>query len=270
MKKTLIILASILVIALLRLSFLKYLSSVSPNEVEIREQVQTAADEVLEIEIEPPSVYLFEEGLVSTGKVEYGCTFSPEGDEVYFARSEQGWGQGNMVSSIYRSTLNKGVWTEPQLATFSGTHDDSDPHLTADGQTLYFISNRPNGEVKTSADIWMVKKQADGSWSEPNRLPYPVNSEATEYSPRTDGAGNLYFASTRDGGFGQGDLYKSSLVEDTFSTPQNLGNTINSPKGEWNLEINQKGDLLIFEASEREENLSGYGDLYISFKQGSS
>lgn len=46
----------------------------------------------------------------------------------------------------------------------------------------------------------------------------------------------------------------------------NLGNTLNSEKGEWNLELNKEGDIIIFEASERAENLSSYGDLYISFK----
>ena len=42
---------------------------------------------------------------------------------------------------------------------------------------------------------------------------------------------------------------------------------LNSKFGEWNLEVNQKGDLIIFEASQRKENLSSYGDLYISFKE---
>ena len=51
-----------------------------------------------------------------------------------------------------------------------------------------------------------------------------------------------------------------------FGPPVNMGSTLNSPKGEWNLEINDKGDLIIFEASQRETNISPYGDLYISFK----
>lgn len=47
-----------------------------------------------------------------------------------------------------------------------------------------------------------------------------------------------------------------------------MGKPINSPTGEWNLEINSAGDLIIFEASQRPQNITGYGDLYISFKKG--
>jgi hypothetical protein len=45
-----------------------------------------------------------------------------------------------------------------------------------------------------------------------------------------------------------------------------MGVVVNSKKGEWNLGINEGGDLIIFEASEQKENVSSFGDLYISFK----
>jgi len=61
-------------------------------------------------------------------------------------------------------------------------------------------------------------------------------------------------------------LYMASKVGSSYSVPVNLGNSINSKYGEWNLEVNGKGDMIIFEASGRPENVSGYGDLYISFK----
>ena len=88
---------------------------------------------------------------------------------------------------------------------------------------------------------WKVEKDADGSWEIPLRLNNSINSEKNEYSPRTDQLGNLYFASDRSGGYGQGYLYFSKKEKDTFSLPINLGNVINSDKGEWNLEINDDG-----------------------------
>ena len=46
-----------------------------------------------------------------------------------------------------------------------------------------------------------------------------------------------------------------------------MGDVINADSGEWNLEINDNGNILIFESSGRDQNLSPYGDLYISFNR---
>ncbi|MEW2922835.1 hypothetical protein AB1A65_15280 [Muricauda sp. ANG21] len=217
---------------------------------------------------EQNTIAQFQPGLISTEVVEYACTFSTSGDELYFARSEQEWGSRTMKSAIYHAVKTSGQWSIPQLAPFSGEFDDSDPHLSKDGNTLYFVSDRPGGNRPASADIWKVKKDQNGAWGTPIALPYPINSEQREYSPRTDDEGNLYFASDRSGGYGQGDLYVAQWSDGAFSEPENLGNILNSEMGEWNLEINGSGDLIIFEASGREENVSSYGDLYISFKEG--
>ncbi|MEX0313760.1 MAG: hypothetical protein AB3N18_06250 [Allomuricauda sp.] len=213
------------------------------------------------------AIVQFEPGNISTEAVEYSCTFSSNGNELFYAKSEQAWASGNMKSAIYHSVKKDGVWSTPEIVPFSGKYDDGDPHLSRDGKTLFFISNRPAAHTKTSADIWMVTRDESGFWEAPEVLSYPINSESTEYSPRTDGDGNLYFASDRLGGYGQGDLYLSKLKYGEYGPPVNMGNTLNSPKGEWNLEINSAGDLIIFEASQREANVSPYGDLYISFKE---
>ncbi|WP_420400663.1 TolB family protein [Flagellimonas sp.] len=215
----------------------------------------------------PKGIVKFEPGNISTKAVEYACTFSSDGKEIYFARSEQAWGSGDMKSAIYRAEKKNGTWSTPKVASFSGVYDDSDPHLTKDGNTLYFVSNRPSANATRSADIWTVTRNERGSWGKPSVLSYPINSEKTEYSPRTDGEGNLYFASDRPDGYGQGDLYVSKLKDEEFQPPINMGSTLNSPFGEWNLEVNLKGDLIIFEASQRDTNVSPYGDFYISFKQ---
>ncbi|WP_276391276.1 hypothetical protein [Eudoraea chungangensis] len=211
---------------------------------------------------------LFEKDNISTDEVEFSSSMSTSQKEIFFARSSDKWGQGKMKSFIYTSVKHKGKWSEPKLAEFSGVYDDSDPHITKDGNSIYFISSRPSKDVGTSADIWVVERQDNGSWGESYRLKEPINSMAAEYSPRTDNYGNLYFASNRLGGFGQGDLYIAKQLNGQFVQPINLGNTINSKFGEWNLEVNGKGDLIIFEASQKIENLSPYGDLYISFNNG--
>ncbi len=211
---------------------------------------------------------IFEPGNISTSSVEYGSVFSTDGSELFFARSEEPWGSPQMRSTIFYSKKISGKWSNPQIASFSGNHNDSDPFLTSDGNHLYFISDRGDRHQTGSSDIWVLHKKSDNSWGQPERLPSPINSTANEYSPRLDGEENLYFASDRPGGYGQGDLFICRNVNGQYLPPENLGSTVNTEHGEWNLEISDKGDLLIFEASGREENQSSYGDLYISFRVG--
>ncbi|MEM7370227.1 MAG: hypothetical protein AAF587_16585 [Bacteroidota bacterium] len=211
-------------------------------------------------------IEVFEAGNISTEAVEYGTSFSESGTELYFARSHDAWGSGAMKSFIYFSKQEEGNWSAPQIVSFSGQYDDSDPHLAKDGNSLFFISQRPSSPtVPLSADIWVVDKDSLGMWGTPYRMHEPINSVYREYSPCTDKFGNLYFASDRTGGFGQGDLYQAQLDNGSYNNPINLGRAINSSTGEWNLEVNEAGTLIIFEASQREQNISSYGDLYISF-----
>ncbi len=212
------------------------------------------------------NVHVFMPSTTSAFSVKYSCALPSSKKEVYFAASHQKWGGENLKSSIYHAVRKNGKWSMPKIVSFSGKYDDSDPHLSKDGNRMYFVSDRPSKGVTTSADIWMVVKNKNGRWGDPIWLPYPINSAEREYSPRTDREGNLYFASDRPGGYGQGDLYISYLADKRLGSPVNMGNTINSSTGEWNLEINDSADILLFEASQRDQNVSSYGDLYISFK----
>ncbi|MDT7831089.1 hypothetical protein RQM59_01790 [Flavobacteriaceae bacterium S356] len=214
-----------------------------------------------------PARRVFEDNNISTKSVELSPTFSSDGREVYFTRSTGKWGMGGGKSSIYYSVNKNGKWSTPKLASFSGEYNDGAPHLCANGKTLYFTSTRPViGVEKASKDIWKVERGINNVWGSPIRLAFPINSERSEYSPSTDKWGNLYFASNRSGGYGQGDIYFAKKEKDTFASSVNMGAVINADSGEWNVEINDNGDILIFESSGRDENLSPYGDLYISFR----
>ena len=134
--------------------------------------------------------------------------------------------------------------------------NDGDPHLSKDGKTLYFISTRPSEALIESRDIWMVRRMADGNWDRAERLTKPINSMKNEFGPITTANGDLYFVYDREGGYGQGDIYIAEQYGDHFLPPVNLGKVINGPKGEWNLEISDDGEIMIFEASQRKENKS--------------
>ena len=174
-----------------------------------------------------------------------------------------------MKSNLYTKQKINGHWTKTDLATFVGDFNNSGPNFSLDGQTLFFISKRPTPTGDVSSNIWKVEKLASKGWGAPTFVE-GVNSPKSEYSPKVMANGDLYFASSREGGLGQGDLYVAKLNNGTYGMPENLGSAINSDKGEWNLQLSSDGKTLLFEASQRPQNASPFGDLYISFFENNS
>ncbi|WP_333821403.1 tetratricopeptide repeat protein [Ohtaekwangia sp.] len=72
----------------------------------------------------------------------------------------------------------------------------------------------------------------NGAWTE--STPFPYNSKYHSISDPTiseDGK-VLYFSSDMGGGLGGRDLYKSTFVDDKWTQPENLGETVNTPYDE--------------------------------------
>lgn len=126
---------------------------------------------------------------------------------------------------------------------------DAQPAISADGQTLYFASDRKGGHG--GEDIYMSHRSSDGHWSDPVNLSF--NSSASDLAPfiSLDGE-TLYFASNRKGGFGGYDIYVTHRRgENDWTEPKNLGPTINSARDELFYYVAPTGDELYF-TSDRE------------------
>jgi hypothetical protein len=204
---------------------------------------------------------LFGEGVVSTGDFESHPALTPDGRTLYFVKSTPAFSDWK----IYVTQQEKGRWSAPVMAPFSGTYRDADPFVTADGRSLYFISDRPvDGKPKKDMDIWVMERARAGGWGEPRNLGAPINSDGNEWLPRPAASGTLYFGSDRAGGLGATDLYRSRRGRDgTFEAPENLGAAINSAADEYEPCIAPDESFLVFMASGRPDDL-GNGDLYFS------
>jgi len=141
-------------------------------------------------------------------------------------------------------------------------------NITPDGKRLIFCSRRPikgKGPPKDDTDFWYVDRTEKG-WSAPKHLGFSVNSDAQEYYPVFTRDGTMYFSSTREGGLGGADIYRSRFIDEQHTTPENLGTPINSPFFEGDLYIAQDESYMIITCYGRPESL-GSGDLYISYRQ---
>lgn len=193
-----------------------------------------------------------------------GLTFTPDGSTAFWVAWNGNWGSSQASQRvIYTSRQQDGVWSTPTPAEFSGQHSDDDPFVAPDGRWLYFVSDRPTDDSDESPDtnIWRY------SLIETNQLEtVSINSTSSEYSPVITASGALYFASDREGGPGQGDLYRAASDGSRFLSPQPLGPAFNTPTGEWNLWVSADENEIIFEASSRPTNVSTPGDLYYSWR----
>ncbi|GAB4201668.1 MAG: OmpA family protein [Bacteroidia bacterium] len=158
---------------------------------------------------------------INTQHWETQPSFSSDGKTLYFIRGivdRSGIKQGD----IYMSVLDdNGKFSEPvKLGPNINTDKDEESvFIHPDNQTLYFSSNGHIG--MGGLDIYMSKRQPDGSWGPAINLGYPINTHNDENSLLVDPSGKIaYFASNRSDSYGGLDVYQFELPEN--ARPQNI------------------------------------------------
>lgn len=133
-------------------------------------------------------------------------------------------------SDLFELTFtNKGKWSTPKRianTTINTGFFEGSATVTADGTTMYFISDR-NGNKK-STDIYVAHKTGK-TWGDAVPLCDSVNSAGEETTPFITPDGKyLFFSSNGHPGMGGYDVFVSENLGNTWSKPINLGATINS------------------------------------------
>jgi outer membrane protein OmpA-like peptidoglycan-associated protein/Tol biopolymer transport system component len=156
-------------------------------------------------------------------------------------------------------------WTDPVNipGNINSFHWETQPSLSADGKTLYFIRGIRGKNQTDDSDIYVSRLQANGTWGTPERLPDIINTRMHEESVLIHPDGKtLYFASRGHVGMGGSDLFVSRMdAQGNWTTPVNLGYPINTRYDENSLMVSPDGEIAFF-ASDRE---GGYGNLDIYY-----
>ncbi|MDP1621724.1 MAG: OmpA family protein [Bacteroidales bacterium] len=164
---------------------------------------------------------------------------------------------------IYMSENIGGEWT--QIKSLSDKINlpgswESQPTISADGRTLYFVSDRTGGFG--GYDIYRSIKGSAGEWGTPINLGPTINSKGNEKSPfiHPDGK-TLYFSSDGLMGLGGYDIFFTKISDEgTWLKPKNIGYPINSPEDEVGFFVSTDGKQGFF-ASNKFNGKGGW-DLY--------
>jgi OmpA-OmpF porin, OOP family len=125
------------------------------------------------------------------------------------------------------------TWGEIQhvdITNLNIVSEHYDLHISND-ENVMLISNQGPGSLGEE-DLYVSLKK-NNIWSEPIHMGNTINSAKYDISPfLSQNMDTLYFSSTGFGGQGDADIFYSVRKDATWrnwSTPQNLGNKINTP-----------------------------------------
>lgn len=204
---------------------------------------------------------------VNTPEAEYGALVDGKGN-LYFTSRRQATGSAKVnkvtntwFEAIYHSRWGADGWGVPTLAQggLNSAHNDATISLATDGQSMIIYRDEKNG-----GDLLLSRKDGE-TWGAAVPLNPAVNSTAQESSAwRTADGQWLYFVSSREGGLGGSDIYRSpwNKEQGVWGPAENLGPDINTIYDEEGVYAPGKGDTLYF-ASQGHNTMGGY-DLFRS------
>ncbi len=174
------------------------------------------------------------------------ATMNADGRTTIFA-AERASAAGGLseLFDLYQVDRSAAAAMTPCSPTLDSANEpgawDSQPALSPDGTTLFFVSDRPRraGGPRGDRDIFISTRANGEMWSRPERLGTNVNTPGNEASPHVSADGYLYFAS--DGNPDSGavrrndrDIFRVSLAaaRSGASRPERLGGPINTEANE--------------------------------------
>src|SRR5688572_9490289 len=177
---------------------------------------------------------------INTPLNEGTCTISADGRRLIFTSCSGRDGIGSC--DLYESMKVGDVWTTPKnLGRNVNTNEwESQPSLSADGRTLYFVSDRRSGLGRR--DVWISTLDEAGTWSRAINAGKQINSVLDEISPFIHANDKtLYFASNGLPGFGGYDIFFAERDSSVWDAPKNIGNLINDNDDQFSFFITADG-----------------------------
>lgn len=133
----------------------------------------------------------------------------------------------------------------------NSVYHDGPVIITKDGKTMYFSRNNFNDEILgkdingiNNLKIYKASLIA-GKWTNIKALPFNNDNYSVGHPTLNKDETKLYFTSDMPGGVGGSDIYYVDITNDSYGTPINAGDIINTKKNELFPFLNTE-DILFF------------------------
>jgi len=186
---------------------------------------------------------IYNSGL-NSDKGDFGASFYQK-DLVYVSkasnnrnfRSEYGWDLDYYTNVHLAKGLNDSTFEEGEMQRsfyLTKAHDGPVSFNSKGDQML--ITRNTIDAFKGSKNITLSLYQStlvNGVWSEPILMVINSTGYNSGHAVFAEDDKCIYFVSDRPGGSGEADIWKSNLVNGSWTTPVNLGKTINTSQNEF-------------------------------------
>ncbi len=189
-----------------------------------------------------PSTYEIVQEYVSSDAADYGPAFF--GDGVVYSSSRIDYSEKDKkrddLNQLFISNIDfNGNLGNPQVfhQRFKGFNEGPIAY-SPDGKWVAITKNnfidgiRQLPETGLNLNIFIAEVLPNGEWQKEVFFPFNGTSFSTGYPSFSPDGNSLYFASDRPDGFGGFDLFVCHRSGNTWTTPENLGPTVNTKGSE--------------------------------------
>lgn len=197
------------------------------------------------------------EGELNTETYDAVLSILPSGNGMFVYKNNVN-NAGDIFFSEYRPATKEWTAAVKLPRPINSSYFEGSTSITSDGQTLYFVSEQPDGYGQ--GDIYVSRKNGE-KWGLPENIGEAVNTSLDEKFVFIHPNGKtLYFASNGHQTMGSYDIFKSEMINGEWSLPINLGYPINTVNEESTFSLT-KDNQTMYIAAEYDDS-QGERDIY--------
>ncbi len=181
---------------------------------------------------------------------------TPDGTRLYFSSNRAVSGNGRQSDCDFWVTERQsiGEWSQARHVDNPSNKGKDDFYYmsTSNGTIYYSIFN-----ADQTGDLYRIRRDGD-NLSPSEKLEAPFSTAYSEHDPYVSPEEDFFMFTSNRSGFGRGDLFISFKLSDgSWSSPKNMGETINSADYDYCAMVSPDGKYLFFTSSR-----TGKGDVY--------
>jgi len=189
---------------------------------------------------------------------------TPDGNTLFLEGLYNSDGSFKSDAGISVTHKTSDGWSVPEKVRITNFYNDNQYEtyfFTTDQKVLILAVERD--DTYGDLDLYVSFRRSNGSYTEPKNMGAKLNTFGDEGTPfmSPDGV-TLYFSTSGLRGYGSNDIYMTTRLDDTWlnwSTPKNLGQTINTNDWDTYLSLSARGDTAFLVST---SNSYGWEDIF--------